>query len=136
MKVMTIVGTRPEIIKLASTIKELDKYTEHILVHTGQNYDYELNQVFFKDLGLREKIQSMILFIKHNNQIEFPVKPHTKISLGDIVTIMCPDFCLGNAIKFFTDQSFSNVAKKETKKLQKQVRIKNKISNKTKRKGK
>lgn len=89
-----------------------------------------------KDLGLREKIQSMILFIKHNNQIEFPVKPHTKISLGDIVTIMCPDFCLGNAIKFFTDQSFSNVAKKETKKLQKQVRIKNKISNKTKRKGK
>ena len=54
MKVMTIVGTRPEIIKLASTIKELDKYTEHVLVHTGQNYDYELNQVFFKDLGLRE----------------------------------------------------------------------------------
>ena len=54
MRVMTIVGTRPEIIKLASTIKELDKYTDHILVHTGQNYDYELNQVFFKDLGLRK----------------------------------------------------------------------------------
>lgn len=54
MKVMTIVGTRPEIIKLACVIKELDKYTEHILVHTGQNYDYELNQVFFDDLGLRE----------------------------------------------------------------------------------
>ena len=54
MKVMTIVGTRPEIIKLSSTLKELDKYTEHILVHTGQNYDYELNEVFFKDLGLRE----------------------------------------------------------------------------------
>jgi len=54
MKVMTIVGTRPEIIKLSSTIKELDKYTEHILVHTGQNYDYELNNVFFKDLSLRE----------------------------------------------------------------------------------
>ena len=53
MKVMTIVGTRPEIIKLSSTLKELDKYTEHILVHTGQNYDYELNEVFFKDLGLR-----------------------------------------------------------------------------------
>ena len=53
MKVMTIVGTRPEIIKLASTIKELDKYTEHVLVHTGQNYDYELNEIFFKDLGLR-----------------------------------------------------------------------------------
>lgn len=54
MKVMTIVGTRPEIIKLSTTIKELDKYTEHILVHTGQNYDYELNEIFFKDLGLRE----------------------------------------------------------------------------------
>ena len=54
MKVMTIVGTRPEIIKLAETIKELDKYTDHILVHTGQNFDYELNEVFFKDLELRK----------------------------------------------------------------------------------
>ncbi len=53
MKIMTIVGTRPEIIKLACVIKELDKYTEHLLVHTGQNYDYELNEVFFKDLNLR-----------------------------------------------------------------------------------
>lgn len=54
MKVMTIVGTRPEIVKLSSTIKKLDKYTNHILVHTGQNYDYELNEIFFKDLGLRK----------------------------------------------------------------------------------
>jgi UDP-N-acetylglucosamine 2-epimerase len=54
MKVMTIIGTRPEIIRLSETIKKLDKYTEHILVHTGQNYDYELNEVFFKDLGLRK----------------------------------------------------------------------------------
>lgn len=54
LKVMTIVGTRPEIIKLAQTIKELDKYTDHVLVHTGQNYDYELNEVFFKDLELRK----------------------------------------------------------------------------------
>lgn len=54
MKVLTIVGTRPEIIKLALTIQELDKYTKHILVHTGQNFDYELNEVFFKDLGLRK----------------------------------------------------------------------------------
>lgn len=53
MKVMTIVGTRPEIIKLACVIKELDKYTEHILVHTGQNYDYELNEIFFKEMGIR-----------------------------------------------------------------------------------
>jgi UDP-N-acetylglucosamine 2-epimerase (non-hydrolysing) len=50
---MTIVGTRPEIIRLASTIKRLESHTEHVLVHTGQNYDYELNEVFFEDLGLR-----------------------------------------------------------------------------------
>lgn len=53
LKVMTILGTRPEIIRLAETIKACDKYFNHILVHTGQNYDYELNQVFFEQLGLR-----------------------------------------------------------------------------------
>ena len=53
MKVMTIIGTRPEIIRLACVIKKLDKYCDHILVHTGQNYDYELNKVFFEDLDLR-----------------------------------------------------------------------------------
>jgi len=53
-KVMTIVGTRPEIIKLSRTIHELDKFTDHILVHTGQNYDYELNEIFFKDLKIRK----------------------------------------------------------------------------------
>jgi len=54
MKVMTIVGTRPEIIKLACVIPELDKYTEHTLVHTGQNYDYELNEIFFDGMGIRK----------------------------------------------------------------------------------
>jgi UDP-N-acetylglucosamine 2-epimerase (non-hydrolysing) len=54
MKILTIVGTRPEIIKLALTLKELDKYTEHVIVHTGQNYDYELNEVFYNDLELRK----------------------------------------------------------------------------------
>jgi UDP-N-acetylglucosamine 2-epimerase (non-hydrolysing) len=54
MKVMTIVGTRPEIIKLSTVIPELDKYTEHILVHTGQNYDYELNEIFFEGMGIRK----------------------------------------------------------------------------------
>lgn len=52
-KVMTILGTRPEIIRLSETIKACDQYFDHILVHTGQNYDYELNQIFFEDLGLR-----------------------------------------------------------------------------------
>jgi UDP-N-acetyl-L-fucosamine synthase len=54
LKVMTIVGTRPEIIRLSETIKACDKYFNHILVHTGQNWDYTLNQVFFEELGLRE----------------------------------------------------------------------------------
>lgn len=54
LKLMTIVGTRPEIIKMSSIIKKCDQYFDHILVHTGQNYDYELNEIFFKELGLRE----------------------------------------------------------------------------------
>ncbi|MEG2871368.1 MAG: UDP-N-acetylglucosamine 2-epimerase, partial [Clostridium sp.] len=53
IKLMTIIGTRPEIIRLAAVIKKCDIYFEQTLVHTGQNYDYELNQVFFDDLGLR-----------------------------------------------------------------------------------
>lgn len=53
LKLMTIVGTRPEIIKLSEIIKKADQYFDHILVHTGQNYDYNLNEVFFKQLGLR-----------------------------------------------------------------------------------
>src|SRR3979490_3166358 len=53
MKVMTIVGTRPEIIRLSRVIDKLDRYCNHILVHTGQNYDYELNEVFFKELDIR-----------------------------------------------------------------------------------
>ena len=53
LRLMTIVGTRPEIIRLSEVIKKCDKYFDHTLVHTGQNYDYELNQVFFEDLGLR-----------------------------------------------------------------------------------
>ena len=53
IKVMTIVGTRPELIKMSRVISEFDRHTDHILVHTGQNYDYELNQLFFEDLGIR-----------------------------------------------------------------------------------
>ena len=54
MKVMTIVGTRPEIIKLCRVIDELDRQVNHVLVHTGQNYDYELNEIFFKELDIRK----------------------------------------------------------------------------------
>ncbi len=54
MRVMTVVGTRPEVIRLSRVLSVLDQYCEHILVHTGQNYDYELNQIFFDDLGIRK----------------------------------------------------------------------------------
>ncbi len=54
LKVMTIVGTRPELIKMSRVIAEFDQHTQHVLVHTGQNYDYELNQVFFDDLNIRK----------------------------------------------------------------------------------
>lgn len=54
LKIMSVVGTRPEIIRLSRVLAKLDEYCDHILVHTGQNYDYELNEVFFNDLGVRK----------------------------------------------------------------------------------
>ncbi|MBU1077541.1 MAG: UDP-N-acetylglucosamine 2-epimerase, partial [Spirochaetes bacterium] len=54
LKVMTIIGTRPEIIRLSDVIRACDKYFDHIVVHTGQNYDHKLNEVFFKELRIRE----------------------------------------------------------------------------------
>src|ERR1035437_10921665 len=54
LKVMTIVGTRPELIKMSRVIADFDQHTQHVLVHTGQNYDFELNQLFFDDLGIRK----------------------------------------------------------------------------------
>ena len=67
-KIMTIVGTRPELIKLSRVISLFDEFTEHILVHTGQNYDYELNKIFFEDLSIREP--NHILGVKGDNSIE------------------------------------------------------------------
>ena len=54
LKVVTIVGTRPEIIRLSRVMAVLDKYLDHIIVHTGQNYDYELNEIFYQDLQIRK----------------------------------------------------------------------------------
>ncbi|WJS95164.1 UDP-N-acetylglucosamine 2-epimerase (non-hydrolyzing) [Flavobacterium johnsoniae] len=94
LKLMTIVGTRPEIIKMSSIIKKSDKYFDHILVHTGQNYDYSLNEVFFKDLGLREPDhylgvvgenlgQTMGNVIAKSYELLNEVKPDAVIVLGD-----------------------------------------------------
>lgn len=94
MKVMTIVGTRPEIIKLSRVMAELDKYTEHILVHTGQNYDYELNEVFFKDLEIRKPdyylesagataIETIANVLVKTDQLFDQVKPDALLLYGD-----------------------------------------------------
>lgn len=94
LKVMTIVGTRPEIIKLSEIIKKCDKYFEHILVHTGQNYDYTLNEVFFEELGLRspdyylgvvgENLgQTMGNVIAKSYELMTKVKPDAILVLGD-----------------------------------------------------
>ena len=53
-KILTIIGTRPEIIKLSVVLKKFDKYFNHSIIHTGQNYDYELNELFFEQLGIRK----------------------------------------------------------------------------------
>jgi UDP-N-acetylglucosamine 2-epimerase len=94
LKLMTIVGTRPEIIKMSSIIKKSDKYFDHILVHTGQNYDYSLNEVFFKDLGLKEPDhylnvvgenlgQTMGNVIAKSYDLMNEIKPDAVIVLGD-----------------------------------------------------
>ena len=94
LKVMTIVGTRPEIIRLAETIKKCDEYFEHILVHTGQNWDYTLNDVFFKELELREPNhflgvvgndlgETMGNIIAESYKILVKEKPEALLILGD-----------------------------------------------------
>ena len=100
LRLMTIVGTRPEIIKMSAIIKKCDKYFEQILVHTGQNYDYQLNEVFFKDLGLREPDyylgvvgenlgQTMGNVIAKSYEPMVQVKPDAIIVLGDTNSCLC-----------------------------------------------
>ena len=100
IRLMTIVGTRPEIIKMSEIIKKADKYFEHILVHTGQNYDYELNKVFFEDLGIREPDyylnvvgenlgQTMGNVISKSYELMEKVKPDALIVLGDTNSCLC-----------------------------------------------
>lgn len=99
MKVMTVVGTRPEIIRLSRVMAKLDEHTDHVLVHTGQNYDYELNQIFFDDLGVRkpdhflnaagatgaETIGKVIISV---DGVLAEVKPEALLILGDTNSCM------------------------------------------------
>ena len=94
LKVLTVVGTRPEIIRLSRVLARLDEFCDHVLVHTGQNYDYELNQVFFDDLGVRkpdhflnsaganaaQTIGNLIIAV---DQVLAEVKPEAMLVLGD-----------------------------------------------------
>ena len=92
--VMTIVGTRPEIIKLSRVIAELEKYTNHILVHSGQNYDYELNEVFFNDMGIKKPdyflnaagenaAETIANVISKSDEIFDKLKPDAVLLYGD-----------------------------------------------------
>lgn len=94
LKLMTIIGTRPEIIRLSEVIKKCDTYFDQVLVHTGQNYDYTLNQVFFEDLGLREPDyylnvvgqdlgETMGNVLAKSYQLMVEVKPDAVMVLGD-----------------------------------------------------
>lgn len=94
LKLMTILGTRPEIIKMSEIIKKSDRYFDHVLVHTGQNYDYTLNEVFFNDLGLRKPDyylgvvgdnlgQTMGNVIAKAYELMVEIKPDAIIVLGD-----------------------------------------------------
>lgn len=99
LKVMSVVGTRPEIIRLSRVLAALDKYCDHVLVHTGQNYDYELNQIFFDDLGIRkpdyflnaagrtgaETIGKVIIAV---DEVLAEVKPDAMLVLGDTNSCM------------------------------------------------
>lgn len=94
MKILTILGTRPEIIRLSAVIRNLDKYFDHELVHTGQNYDYELNQIFFEDLGLRKPdiylnskaknaVETIAKILKQIDRVLSVSKPDAVVVLGD-----------------------------------------------------
>jgi UDP-N-acetylglucosamine 2-epimerase (non-hydrolysing) len=99
LKVMTVVGTRPEIIRLSRVMAKLDDYCEHILVHTGQNYDFELNEIFFQDLGIRkpdhflsaagasgaETIGNVIIAV---DKVLAEVQPDALLVLGDTNSCM------------------------------------------------
>ena len=94
LKVMTIVGTRPELIKMSRAIAEFDLHTNHVLVHTGQNYDYELNQLFFEDLGIRKPdyfleavgsnaAQTIARVIEKSDEVMEAEKPDAVLLYGD-----------------------------------------------------
>src|SRR4249920_1688295 len=90
LKVATVVGTRPEIIRLSRVIARLDEDCDHVLVHTGQNYDYELNQVFFEDLGIRKPDH----FLDSASASPAETIGNVIIAIDPILAKVRPDACL------------------------------------------
>lgn len=108
LKVMTVVGTRPEIIRLACVIRRLEKSTDHVLVHTGQNYDYNLNEIFFRDLGLRSpdhvlNVDTSSLgavlgdVLRGTERVLLEEEPDAMVVLGD--TNSCVSAIMGKRLK-------------------------------------
>ena len=100
LEVMTVVGTRPEMIKLSQVMKELDKYVEHTIVHTGQNYDYELNELFFEQLGIRKPdffleavkgsaSETIGDIISKIDKVFVDIKPDALLIYGDTNSCLC-----------------------------------------------
>jgi UDP-N-acetylglucosamine 2-epimerase (non-hydrolysing) len=100
LKAMTVVGTRPEIIRLSRIIPKLDEFFDHILVHTGQNYDYELNEIFFDQLGLRKpniilevagetSAQTIAQVIAKTDEVFAKHSPEALLLLGDTNSVLC-----------------------------------------------
>ena len=113
LKLMTILGTRPEIIRLSETIKLCDKFFNHVLVHTGQNYDYELNQIFFDELELRPPDyflncagdnlgQTMGNILAKSYEILSKEKPNAVLILGDTIPHCQPFLPSGSKFRFST----------------------------------
>ena len=100
LKVMTVVGTRPEVIRLSRIIAKLDMHCEHTLVHTGQNYDYELNEIFFEQLSLRKpdvvlevagntSAQTIAQVIAKSDDVFEKYAPDALLLLGDTNSVLC-----------------------------------------------
>ena len=100
LKVMTVVGTRPEIIKLSQVMKELDEFVDHVIVHTGQNYDYELNELFFEQLGIRKPdffleaikgspSETIGDIISKIDKVFVDIKPDALLIYGDTNSCLC-----------------------------------------------
>ena len=128
-KVLTFIGTRPEIIKMSELIKLLDKNFQNFLVHTGQNYDYELNEIFFKDLGLRKPdhflnadkssaINAISDIIKKTDKIIKKIKPDAFLIYGDTNSCLAAISAKRNKIPIFHfeagNRSFDSLVPEET----------------------